>query len=490
MRGMAMNVKKIRYRFLFIALAAVLFSCGEKSDMEILARVDDKVITVEEFLNRAELTPRPAYCKTGSDKDKNIILNTLIVEKLLAREGLSQSALRDQKLFRAFIKGRKEQYMREELFRQMSVSEKDIDSLELRRAYERSAFVYEVNFIIQNEEQAERLSSALKKQAPARGKVMERFYMDFKPGKHSVRYKDPEYPALHHALYDSIWKKGDIVGPVRMREGKYMTMEITRVLFEPPMSETERLDRKRRVLERLAESRTNANWNAYTADLMKGITVTFNPEVTVKVAGLWSRNFKTSVMKEKGGERTKNIGRFVREIEALGQMPMMTVAGKVWKVADFSESLLSHPLVFRKGDLSPDEFLHQFKLAVIDLIRDDYITRDAYRKGLEKLVRVRQRTAMWEDAYLSLEYRSRLFREIKDKALDGGRDFHAGMDRIIKKLLEKYRSRIEVNRDLLRGLSITNTDVITGQQFVPYTQIVPPFPILTREGSLLYGKDM
>ncbi len=480
-------VRKMRLSAFFM-IAILFFSCSEKENSGVLAEVDGKAITVEEFLNRAELTPRPHYCRKGSEKDKNIVLNTLIVEKLLALDGREESVLAGQKLFRAFIKGRKEQYMREELFNRLAARETDIDSLELKEAFHRAGYIYEVKFIIQNSAQAGALLEKLQKNPLQKRRILAETYHDFKPANHTVYFEDPEYPALHHAIFDSVWQKGDIIGPVRMRETKYMTLEITRVLYEPAMSQNEKVIRKKRVRERILERKTNQRWNAYTAKLMKGVSVSFNPKITMEVAALWSKNFKTSTLEKENDQKERNYGRFVREIEKIKDQPMFTVSGKVWHVGDFTEALSSHPLVFRKADMAPSEFIGQFKLAVIDLIQDSYITRDAYARGIDRLSSVQRNTAMWEDAYLALENRSRVLSMLSPGS--GNADFHKTMDVYIERLIDKYKDRIKINRELLAGIKLTGTDFISSQQFVPYSQIVPHFPVLTKEEKLLYGRKM
>ncbi len=479
------GTRKMRWPLLFM-MALLLVACAERENARILAEVDGKVITVDEFLNRAELTPRPHYCRKGSEKDRNIVLNTLIVEKLFSMEGRTESVLAGQKLFRAFIKGRKEQYMREELFRQMAAREQDIDSAELKAAFHRAGYVYEVKFIIQNTEQAGILLNKLRENPARKRMILAETYKNFKPAPHTVSFDDPEYPSLHHVLYDSVWQAGDVIGPVRMRETKYMTLEIVRALYEPAMSQSEKSIRKKRVTERILERKTNQRWNAYRARLMQGVTVSFNPPVTVRVAELWSRNFRSSTL-DKGAERKeRNFGRFVRDIEAVKGETMFTVSGKPWRVGDFTEALASHPLVFRKPDMMSTEFLQQFKLAVIDLIQDAYVTDDAYSRGIDRLSRVRRNTAMWEDAYLALEQRSRVL--AGQSAAPGNADFHETMDRYIERLMDKYKGRISINHELLADIRLTGTDVISSQQFVPFSQIVPHFPILTREEKLLYGR--
>ncbi|SVB94882.1 uncharacterized protein METZ01_LOCUS247736, partial [marine metagenome] len=79
----------------------------------IIAKVRDKIITVNEFIKRAEYTVRPAYCRGDNNIHKKIILNSLIGEKLLSLEAIDISL--SPHLVK-YLKGRKEQAMRELLF--------------------------------------------------------------------------------------------------------------------------------------------------------------------------------------------------------------------------------------------------------------------------------------------------------------------------------------------------------------------------------------
>ena len=70
----------IRKNYLFFVLLVLLIlaSCSniEKhySNEKILAKVGDRVITLDEFIHRAEYTPRPKYCDGDNAYDKRIIL--------------------------------------------------------------------------------------------------------------------------------------------------------------------------------------------------------------------------------------------------------------------------------------------------------------------------------------------------------------------------------------------------------------------------------
>ena len=115
----------IRYSTVILFISVLFFhSCSKKvkeisrpiieiSVENIIAKVGDKIITVDEFIERSEYTIRPDYCRGDNTIHKKIILNSLIGEKLLSLEtsniSLSPNLMR-------YLKGRKEQAMRDVLF--------------------------------------------------------------------------------------------------------------------------------------------------------------------------------------------------------------------------------------------------------------------------------------------------------------------------------------------------------------------------------------
>ena len=60
-----------------------------------LIRIDNKEITKNDFIKRAEYTIRPSYCKSNNNIHKKIILNSIIAEKLMSLE-IEENLLKNQ----------------------------------------------------------------------------------------------------------------------------------------------------------------------------------------------------------------------------------------------------------------------------------------------------------------------------------------------------------------------------------------------------------
>ena len=78
----------MRYAYRIAFLFTFFFSCTQNNEQHqipeevVLARVGHEVITIQDFIRRAEYAIRPDYCRQDNYIHKKIVLNSLIGEKL------------------------------------------------------------------------------------------------------------------------------------------------------------------------------------------------------------------------------------------------------------------------------------------------------------------------------------------------------------------------------------------------------------------------
>jgi hypothetical protein len=94
----------------------------------IIAKVGNKEISVAEFMARSEFIPRP-----DNTKDKSITLNNLIIEKILTLEAGKNNPLASNPGYLAWLKRRKEQAMREMLYRDVVDKKAVVDTNKLKK---------------------------------------------------------------------------------------------------------------------------------------------------------------------------------------------------------------------------------------------------------------------------------------------------------------------------------------------------------------------
>jgi len=485
--------------FVVLSLSLFLFCSGPKDKQpKVLARIGDRVITVDEFLQRSELTPRPFYCRGNTEKDKIIALNSLIAEKLFALEDGEESEMLARPTFLAYLKGRKEQYMREELYKKIAVQPVRLDSIEVRKTLQLAGLVYDVNFYtIKKNEIAKGLQEKLLNAPDSAAKIFDAIDVGRPAPVKTIKFKDPEHPAIHQALYSKKLDAGTVVGPLKVAENDYLIFKVKRVSYSPGLSETEMLDRKRFVKERLTERESNEGWNQFTAKILKDKDIHFVPQTTIKLAQLYAESKKPDSrqknieINELGEQQVYLDFSSLADSDALLKAPFFKIGDKVWTVAEFRELLLSHPLVFRMPQITPDAYLEQFKLAVVDLIRDFYITQEAYKRSIDASETVKRNVEVWQDSYVALFHREKYL-----KALAQSKDFDAKrmrgvytyIDEYADSLQKKYSPVIEINYDELEKTELTKTDLFSIRQFAPYPLVVPAFPQLCIDEKLDYGR--
>jgi hypothetical protein len=89
-------IKPLR-RLLLFGIVLTLWSCEKhESPPERLAQIGDRYITTDEFVNRAELSPPPNFCRINGFSGNRALLELLISEKLLANEAEALGLQRGQ----------------------------------------------------------------------------------------------------------------------------------------------------------------------------------------------------------------------------------------------------------------------------------------------------------------------------------------------------------------------------------------------------------
>jgi len=150
MMGVICNMMN-KYQFLLLLYLLLILGCESKkpeiSGDQILVKIADRVITKDEFIRRAEYTIRPNYCKLDNYIHRKIILNSLIAEKLLSLEAGTANDLAENKEFQEYIKGRKEQAMRQLYYYDRAYKKVHLDSCEVKKVYQLAGRTYDVQYL-------------------------------------------------------------------------------------------------------------------------------------------------------------------------------------------------------------------------------------------------------------------------------------------------------------------------------------------------------
>ena len=488
----------------------LMVGCQKKTDMpeeDIIARVGNRVISKNEFIRRSEYTLRPPYCKQGDlIIHKKIILNSLIAEKLMALEGGGNNRLMQNKIFQAYIQGRREQAMRKMLYNQQAIQKVKLSKKALSDMFRAVGRKYHIQYFnLPDSAEAARARHIITANPDRFVSVFEKYYGRSEVPERDVAWSDYETPQVETALFTRPLENGSIIGPLKIEDGQYLFMRVDGWTEKRVFADDDVKNRWHRVRERLTLHKAAAIWNQYIGKVMKGKRLEFREGPFFQLAEIFAdvyhlkENEKQGMFIDRFWSRSREyqdmqkIEDALREASGLQNAPLFTLDGQLFTVQDFRTMLASHPLVFRKRRFSREEFPKQFKLSVADMIADQYLNREAYEKGLDQHPWVRRTEMMWKDALNGMFHRNAYLDSIgkKEAFIENYPPvIRNDLNPYVRSLQQKYSDQIEINADLLKQIRLTRIDMFAIQKWEPYPIIVPQFPVVTDEHRLDYGKDI
>ena len=496
-------MKSINVISLILFLFAIfLLSCSKKEQNAketILAKVGDKSISVNEFIRRAEYTVRPDYCRGDNYIHRKIVLNSLIAEKLLALEAGDDNELTRNYEFHQYMRGRKEQAMRQWLFNEVAVKPVKLDTAEINRDYRVAGRVYDVSFLnCPNAQAAQKVKEVL-----GQGVPIDTLMKQLSPKGHiprrEINFEAEEPPEVTDALFANPVQKGQVIGPIEIDPDNYIYLKVNGWRTQVALSDRQQRDRLQLVKDKLTERHAFDLYRRFIGKIMHGKTLQFNEPIFKKLVSiLGPEYYKTPKEKKERFNKkfwNKDNDLMIRDdaqaaLDKIASQPFFTIDGKTSTVADFEDELLRHPLVFRKKKFPKNKFAREFKMAVVDLVRDHYLTQEAYKRGYDKVPEVQRNVNMWRDNLLALYQKKQYlnFMGVKGKKMkDIIREY---LDPYVAKLRQKYADRIFINTDAFEKIKLTRIEMFALQPNQAFPVLVPSFPQLTMHNKLDYGHKL
>ncbi|RKY47545.1 MAG: hypothetical protein DRP88_04225 [Candidatus Neomarinimicrobiota bacterium] len=493
----------MRNRILLYLILLVIYGCSKNEQIpedEIVARIGDKVITVGEFIKRSEFTVRPPYCRNNYYIHKKIVLNSLIGEKLLALEAGTENELTMDPNFQAFIEGRKEQAMRQYFYYKEAFEPVKISPEEIRKVYRIAGRRYKVSyFTISDTSLFRKVNFMLQNQKTSFEEVYTAISGDTAVPKKEIRWFDPELPEIHQALFEEQPPKGTILRPFEIEDGKYLFIRVDGWVDRVIISDHAAADRIHMIKEKLKQEKASERYTEIVRKIMHGKKMYFYEDTFKKMVEIFGPIYLVSLKEKKELFNMKFWGKEIpqssipnipKSLDELNHLPFFSVDGEIWTVAEFREYMKRHPLVFRKARLNKRNFANQFKLAIVDMIRDYYITQKAYEKGYDQAPAVKYTVNMWVDHMLALYQKYKYLSSLQVDEKDQVKIVEEYMTPYLDSLQNKYSSIIEINIPIFEKIKLTRVDMIALQLDQPFPIVVPAFPLVTTDNRLDYGKIM
>jgi hypothetical protein len=473
----------ITYGKTLLLLSATIFFeiifAQNRSNDKILARIGEKEISVKEFIERSELTIRP-----NNFKSKNTTLNNLISEKILALEAKRNNTLLSIPLIEGRLRGIKEQLMRDKLYDEASVKKVKLDSQEVKNTYRLSVREYELEFYtLQSPELAHNIQTAIELAPELTDDLLKQ--LEEAVGKkpiQRIKYKDPEDDIIHESLYSKPLDVGTVVGPLRLRTGEYIIMKVLNWTATPLVAEEDQQMRWVNVQEKLREIKARKMWALFQKEIMKGKKIEFTRD-SFKV--LSDMAIKFYIRNNSGDSGEFKIPTSTVAIDS--NAVFFTIDKTEWTIGRFGKELMAHPLVFRTTNLDSSKFKEQFKLAIVDMVRDYYLNVEAYKRSYDKSADVNNALRVWRDAFLALDTQMTVLKAAMDSGKFTKDDIPATQKywvSYVRSLQDRYSDKIRINFKEFDRITLTNVDMFAYRTGVPYPVAVPGFPLFISSENL------
>lgn len=494
-------------RLVVTAVVLLLVACSSNNisdnaesalpDSLILARVGDRVITTQDFIRRAEYVPRPDYCLGSSYIDKKIILNSLIAEKLLALEQNS-GALDSNRYYRHYIQGRTEQAMRQWLSNVEGFEKAHSDTSAIKARYRLLGKTYDIAwFAIPNDDDIAKVQMLIESNVSF-NEIYEAFTKTDTIPRRQVQYKYTEDPILLNALFTQPVERGEVIGPLKAQDGTVLVIQVLGWKSQPAITEKAAAERWQSAETDLKQELGLKQYEKFVGEVMRGKSLKFDSQTFPQYANYMGQRFVKSLTEKK---QQLNLalwdidstlsGREVQPLEPdFKDRPLFTLDGKTWTVEQFEDLMLSHPLVFRNRHFPASQFPKEFKLAIVDLVRDHFLNLIAYDRGYDRLPAVQLNTQLWDDFYHFKTRRDQFLQHIDepvDSTVSANSLIQNYLNGYVDSLQTKYSDIILINIPRFEKLQISSVAMFVTQQNMPYPILVPSFPLITTDSRLDYG---
>ena len=469
-----------------------LSSVGIPED-NIIAKVGNRIVTVSEFIKRSEYTVRPSYCRGDNIIHKKIILNSLIGEKLLSLEATDISL---SSHLNKYIQGRKEQVMRELLYYEKGHKDVQISTETLNRFSTTADRKYKVLFSRFPDSMIADEILHLMEQGFSYEEIFDAaFGLDSIPER-SVDFFSEEDPHIVEKIFSEKLEKDEVLPPFKANDGSFLWIKVKGWTKTPAITAPAQKVFLQDIDEKLNRLEAVRKYNEYTAGLMSGKKMDLIEPAFARFLEVASNYYLGSKNKNKLIEAIWNINEKIVEkldfdaIESYNkETPFMYFDEKTWSIGEIQELIDSHPLVFRKKKIKKNEFPEQLKYALADLMRDHYLTAEAYTMGYDKHHSVLLEEYLWEDHLYAVMKKEQVLKE-KGLSIENDEDHLNVMDDYIGMLQEKYSGQIAINFRQFNKINLSHIDMVALNSSAPYSHPVPSFPILTQDHSIDYGKEI
>jgi len=382
-----------------LALSSATFAQSKNDD--IVAQVGEKIITVEEFKNRFELTPQ-INRKSGNDqKAKEQLLYTIIAENLFALEAKNMGFDTLNILKDNYIPLEK-MHVRDALYKSEISNNVGFNNEKFNEGIQLIDYKCFVDYVFSNEESNINKAFAFLNSGSNFDSLITLInYAEYVSEPYEVNYGQM-YKTAEKEIYSL--EINDFTQPIQSPDGWY----IFRLLSKIPTNFTHE-QKYSKVRQTVVNRIEDSVYNNYLSKFFS------NKEVTTDGSLFWylAEEVQSLVSKIKASENIKDGGKIKISDEQFSML----------RNTLHSDSLKKVFIKFSEKPISLDQFFIEFMFEgfytfTTDIntiagqlnsrikrqIELELIARDGYKRGMESLPEVKNSTQMWKNNYLSTLY--------------------------------------------------------------------------------------
>ncbi|RMF57827.1 MAG: hypothetical protein D6748_10305 [Calditrichaeota bacterium] len=401
---------KDKQHFIHIASLVVLLSisvmtlpfCSRESsrEQEIVARVGDRIIDWKLLRRSFNLEPKWDRGLTYGEAYSNQ-LNFLIEQKLFAQEALAEGLDKDPDVARK-LRVIKEKEMMKELYREVVASQVQISDSEYEQAYLNSKKKVQFEYIASPDS----LSAVKYRQLMQSHPVDEISLLN--PGEER-KGVSPYFsfgdmaPELETVVFQM--QLGEISSPIRVGK-EYMVVKLIDGEINKFMSKIDFAETKSKIRKVIFERHARKLSDQYIYNLLKDKKIEINPTVFFALSEKFSeivqpKTSQTPLTIHLTNAELKNTR---TELKDMANEVLVTFKDGHLTVKEFLQILWDLPAPMRPQV----NMAQQLKKAIAVTVRNLYLVKEAYRRGLDTHPVVQYETLHQSDALLSRYYMKRL----------------------------------------------------------------------------------
>ncbi len=389
--------------WILVPAAALWLSCGRKGEpvqsADLLAKVGDRDITVEEFLGRLRYALASAEMeKLAAPEVRRQYLDALIDEKLAALAARSRG-LDSVANLTPVLEEVRDQAMLRELYLARVRDRATVSEAELRQALERVRTELSVGFFrAASEEEARWVRQKLLEGKSFAEIATERYGRSYEEEQfhRTLRWGETD-PALEEVAYSL--SVGEVSAPVRVNGGFY----VLKLLARRDSGVQDTPDLRQRIERRLRHRKEAQLARQFLREVLDRNPVDVNGEVLTELTRALTRELAGESFPT---EITPDLLDSLASRLACADSVLFRLADTSWTIRRTLQRLARRGHELRIDSLGAVGA--ELTRAVLQLAQDQALLREAHRLQLEDHPRVKRDVAVWEDHLLAQILRRRL----------------------------------------------------------------------------------